>query len=184
MIRFACPSCNRAYSVSPRAAGKKTTCQSCGQRILIPEDTPLPGIPLPSNIGTFVAGPTASAPQQSVAPDDDIDIDVRAGSGSPATLGLLAVGIVILLAAVVGVLVVIQAWATEGGAPLSGEALGGSACYLFAAGLASLLWLVALIDCLANEPQGGDKAVWLAVILLLPGIGPILYLAIRRSQRS
>src|SRR5262245_38768316 len=36
MIRFACPSCNAAFTVPEEKAGHKATCPRCRQRILIP----------------------------------------------------------------------------------------------------------------------------------------------------
>jgi hypothetical protein len=36
MIRFACPRCSAAYCVPDRAAGKKTTCPGCGQKLRVP----------------------------------------------------------------------------------------------------------------------------------------------------
>src|SRR5262245_4682670 len=36
MIRFACPQCWSVYEVPDAAAGKKTNCRKCGQRLMVP----------------------------------------------------------------------------------------------------------------------------------------------------
>jgi predicted Zn finger-like uncharacterized protein len=36
MIRFACPSCQSAFSVADDKAGLKTKCPQCGQRVEVP----------------------------------------------------------------------------------------------------------------------------------------------------
>jgi hypothetical protein len=48
----------------------------------------------------------------------------------------------------------------------------------------TLFWVWMLIDCLAKEPsEGNDKLVWALVMLVLPGLGSLLYLFIRRPER-
>ena len=37
MIRFACPRCSRMFDVSDREAGTKFNCESCGQRVQVPQ---------------------------------------------------------------------------------------------------------------------------------------------------
>ena len=45
-------------------------------------------------------------------------------------------------------------------------------------------WIWMLIDCISNEPSiGNDKVIWVLVILILHGIGALLYFFIRRPQR-
>ena len=47
-----------------------------------------------------------------------------------------------------------------------------------------VLWLWALIDCLNNEPSGGnDKLIWVIVILFAQFFGALIYLIIRRPRR-
>lgn len=49
-------------------------------------------------------------------------------------------------------------------------------------GLAFWVWM--LIDCIQNEPsEGNDKIVWLLVIVLLSGLGALLYFFVRRPDR-
>ncbi len=59
--------------------------------------------------------------------------------------------------------------------------------WVFAAlvGIASFaIWVWMLIDCITNEPsEGNDKVIWLLIILLLHGLGAVLYYFIRRPQR-
>lgn len=55
--------------------------------------------------------------------------------------------------------------------------------FLFLA-LPIILWLWALIDCVKREFRGNDKLIWVLIIIFLPLIGSILYLAIGRKQRK
>lgn len=43
-----------------------------------------------------------------------------------------------------------------------------------------VLWLWALIDCLRSP--GGNKIVWILVIILLPILGSLLYFLIGKSR--
>lgn len=65
--------------------------------------------------------------------------------------------------------------------------LAGLLCSLlgFGAGLGCLaLAIYALADCLMNEPDvGNNKIIWTAVIILVPIVGPCLYVFLRRPQR-
>jgi hypothetical protein len=45
------------------------------------------------------------------------------------------------------------------------------------------LWLWALIDCLIGEFDNDNKLVWIILIILIPLLGAILYLAIGRNQK-
>jgi len=50
--------------------------------------------------------------------------------------------------------------------------------------IALFFWVAVLVDCLGNEPsQGNDKIAWVLVILFLPVLGAILYVAVRRPHR-
>lgn len=49
-------------------------------------------------------------------------------------------------------------------------------------GLPFLLWLWALIDVLKNEFTGSNKIIWFFAIMI-PLIGPILYLLIGTNQK-
>jgi len=44
------------------------------------------------------------------------------------------------------------------------------------------LWLWALIDCLQSDFNNNNKLVWVILIILVPLLGAILYLAIGRNQ--
>lgn len=60
-------------------------------------------------------------------------------------------------------------------------AVGGS--ILVGIGL-MVLWIWALVDCLAKESsQGNDKLVWCLVIILTGWIGALIYILVRRPQR-
>ena len=58
---------------------------------------------------------------------------------------------------------------------------------LMAAGVGLLtfgFWVWALVDCLTKEPaKGNDKIIWILVIVLLGGLGAIIYFFVRRPQR-
>lgn len=48
----------------------------------------------------------------------------------------------------------------------------------------TILWILALVDCLKNEPsEGSDKIVWVLVIALTHWIGALIYLIVRRPKR-
>jgi hypothetical protein len=49
--------------------------------------------------------------------------------------------------------------------------------------LPTILWFWALIDCVKREFKGNDKLIWVLIIIFLPMIGSILYLAIGRKNR-
>src|SRR5437870_3865676 len=40
MIRFACPNCEKVYTVPESAGGKAATCKECGTRFQIPDAAP------------------------------------------------------------------------------------------------------------------------------------------------
>lgn len=47
-----------------------------------------------------------------------------------------------------------------------------------------VFWVWMLIDCLKNESStGNDKIIWALVILLLNGIGALIYYFVRRPER-
>ena len=49
---------------------------------------------------------------------------------------------------------------------------------------AFIFWVWALVDCIRNEPaEGNDKLIWVLVILLLHGIGALIYFFARRPER-
>jgi len=50
------------------------------------------------------------------------------------------------------------------------------------ASIAFCIWM--LVDCIQNESsEGNDKIVWLLVILLLQGLGALIYFFVRRPAR-
>lgn len=56
--------------------------------------------------------------------------------------------------------------------------------FFFAMALAVFaFWLWMLVDCLAHEPPGMEKIVWILVILFTHVVGAVLYLVIRRRER-
>ena len=47
-----------------------------------------------------------------------------------------------------------------------------------------VFWIWMLIDCVKYEPStGNEKIIWVLVIVLLNGIGALLYYFIRRPER-
>ncbi|MCX6344367.1 MAG: PLD nuclease N-terminal domain-containing protein [Armatimonadetes bacterium] len=45
-------------------------------------------------------------------------------------------------------------------------------------------WLWMLIDCITKEPsEGNEKIIWILVIVLLHGLGALIYLLARRPTR-
>lgn len=46
------------------------------------------------------------------------------------------------------------------------------------------LWIWMLIDCAVNEPSGGDKIVWILIILLASCVGAAIYFLVRRPKRK
>ena len=57
--------------------------------------------------------------------------------------------------------------------------------FCIALGVATFIfWIWALVDCISNEPaEGNDKLIWALVILLLHGIGALIYFFARRPER-
>ncbi|HLX61288.1 MAG TPA: PLDc N-terminal domain-containing protein [Planctomycetota bacterium] len=48
----------------------------------------------------------------------------------------------------------------------------------------TVVWIVALVDCIKNEPStGNDKLIWILIIILTGWVGAILYFVIRKPQR-
>jgi hypothetical protein len=46
------------------------------------------------------------------------------------------------------------------------------------------LWIWAVVDCATREAdQGNTKVVWILIVLLVPLVGPLLYLLVRRPAR-
>lgn len=45
------------------------------------------------------------------------------------------------------------------------------------------LWIYCLIDILKNTFKKNDKTIWILVALLLPFLGPILYLCIGNNKK-
>jgi len=59
-----------------------------------------------------------------------------------------------------------------------------SPLFLLLSIVTTVFWIVALIDCLKNEPnQGNSKILWVIVILLGHFIGALIYWLVRRPQR-
>ncbi len=50
--------------------------------------------------------------------------------------------------------------------------------------LITVFWLWMLIDCIKNEPdEGNTRVIWAVVIILLGGLGAIIYYFARRPDR-
>lgn len=46
------------------------------------------------------------------------------------------------------------------------------------------IWIWMLVDCVTNEPSGGnDKIIWILIIVLVGWLGALVYLFARRPQR-
>jgi DNA-directed RNA polymerase subunit RPC12/RpoP len=88
MIRFSCPSCQKALKAPEEGAGRKISCPNCGQRLLIPsppsppvhaQDKTILGAPLPdwanpSSISPVEPGPEigpANQKGQAIFGEDD-----------------------------------------------------------------------------------------------------------------
>lgn len=55
---------------------------------------------------------------------------------------------------------------------------------LLVIGLPSIIWLWALIDVLKSEfTNSSNKIIWILLIIFLPLLGAILYLAVGRGQK-
>lgn len=47
-----------------------------------------------------------------------------------------------------------------------------------------LLWIYSLIDILKNKFEQNDKIIWLLVVILIPILGPVLYILIGRNKKE
>lgn len=58
-------------------------------------------------------------------------------------------------------------------------------CFAVLFGLAAFaFWIWMLIDCVKNESsEGNDKLIWILVIVLLQGLGALIYFFARRPAR-
>lgn len=63
-------------------------------------------------------------------------------------------------------------------------AIGWIIFWVIVGGIGVILWLWALIDVIRREfPAGSsDKVVWILIVLLIPWIGPIVYLIAGRKK--
>ncbi|HVS69835.1 MAG TPA: PLDc N-terminal domain-containing protein [Phycisphaerae bacterium] len=50
--------------------------------------------------------------------------------------------------------------------------------------LTSIFWIWMLIDALVNEPTPMDKLLWFCVIFFLHILGALIYLLVRRGNRT
>jgi multisubunit Na+/H+ antiporter MnhG subunit len=65
-----------------------------------------------------------------------------------------------------------------------GLGLGLSGLFIFLISLAGfLLWIFALIDACKSDFSGNNKIIWILIIIFIPLIGPVLYLAVGKGQR-
>ena len=65
------------------------------------------------------------------------------------------------------------------------EAFGLLFLFFIALGVgAFVFWIWALVDCITNEPsEGNDKLIWVLIIVLLHGLGALIYFVARRPER-
>ena len=48
----------------------------------------------------------------------------------------------------------------------------------------TIFWIWTIIDCAVNEPsEGNDKIIWIILIVVLHGLGGLLYCLVRRPER-
>jgi hypothetical protein len=50
--------------------------------------------------------------------------------------------------------------------------------------VACILGIWMFVDCIANEPKGGQRVKWAMVIILTHPIGGLVYLIVRRPRRK
>lgn len=120
MIRFSCPVCSAVLSVSDDAAGKKGSCPKCRQRLQVPSlsprnqtmlginpihsgsaATPLPTLPAEADWRKADANDQSTEPSPtSDWPDAD---DAPQGMPSGTKFGLIALGVVSLSVAMLGI---------------------------------------------------------------------------------
>jgi hypothetical protein len=50
--------------------------------------------------------------------------------------------------------------------------------------IASVFWVLMIIECATKEPaQGNDKLIWILIIVFTHWIGALIYFFVRRPQR-
>ena len=50
--------------------------------------------------------------------------------------------------------------------------------------LATIFWIMMIIEIVQKEPsEGNDKIIWLLVVILLQGLGALIYFLVRRPER-
>lgn len=73
--------------------------------------------------------------------------------------------------------------AAAAGTAAVGLGIGMLVFWLIVGGLSLVLFIWALIDVIRREfPNQNDKILWIILILLIGGLGPILYLLIGRKK--
>lgn len=74
--------------------------------------------------------------------------------------------------------------ATTASAGVAALAIGWIIFWVIFGGVGFVLWLWALIDCIRRQfPAGSnDKILWIVLILVIPWIGPIVYLIVGRKR--
>jgi hypothetical protein len=71
VIRFTCPTCHHVYTVADDAAGLKTACGACGQRLQVPT----PPRPLPTPVNRTVLGTLAEpVPVEAVLEPEAVEV--------------------------------------------------------------------------------------------------------------
>lgn len=64
---------------------------------------------------------------------------------------------------------------------LLGGLLGLAFSIVSLAGVVFGIWM--LIDCIKNEPSGGNKIIWIVVIVLTCWLGGLIYFFVQRPKR-
>jgi len=70
------------------------------------------------------------------------------------------------------------------GAGIAGGLFGMMAVIWLLVIAATIFWLWALIDALTNEPTTNDKILWFLVIFFLHFVGALVYVVVRRGNRT
>ena len=60
-ITFACPRCDKSYSVAEALAGKRVKCKACGQEQTVPSAAPERPPPHPRTARSYAGTPTATS---------------------------------------------------------------------------------------------------------------------------
>ena len=54
--------------------------------------------------------------------------------------------------------------------------------FIIILGILTIAWIATLIEIVNHEYSGSNKIIWLGIVLMMPGMGMMLYYIIGRSQ--